>query len=102
MTKRHLPEAIEISLESLNRNLDQPWVIKEGKLHNVFTFPDFIKAFGFMTKVALYAEKSNHHPEWSNVYNRVEINLITHEVKGISERDFKLAEQISMIINQVV
>ncbi len=57
-----------------------------------FAFKDFNEAFGFMTRVALKAEKMDHHPEWFNVYNRVEVTLSTHECQGLSERDVKLAK----------
>ncbi|PLS67862.1 MAG: 4a-hydroxytetrahydrobiopterin dehydratase [Cyanobacteria bacterium M5B4] len=70
------------------------WQIVEGKLHKVYQFPDFVAAFAFMTKVALLAEKLDHHPEWYNVYNRVTIDLTTHDAGGISARDFALARQI--------
>lgn len=63
-------------------------------LHRQLTFPDFTRAFAFMTAVALRAEKANHHPDWSNVYNRVDIRLSTHETGGLTERDFALAETI--------
>ncbi|MHA7872704.1 MAG: 4a-hydroxytetrahydrobiopterin dehydratase [Hyphococcus sp.] len=59
-----------------------------------FTFADFNAAWGFMTRVALAAEKADHHPEWFNVYNRVEITLTTHDADGLSERDVKLAQFI--------
>ena len=74
------------------------WELRDGKLHRQFKFADFIEAFGFMSRVALLAETANHHPEWSNVYNRVEIDLTTHDASGISERDFKLAEQIDRLL----
>ena len=61
-------------------------------------FKDFVAAFGFMSQVALLAESMNHHPEWSNVYNRVEIALTTHDASGITERDFKLATQIEALL----
>jgi len=70
------------------------WSLKENKLHKEFSFKNFVEAFGFMTKVALMAEKNNHHPEWFNVYNKVIIDLTTHEANGITERDFTLAKQI--------
>ncbi len=59
-----------------------------------FVFPDFVRAFAFMTQVALEAEKRNHHPDWSNVYNRVTIALTTHDAGGLTERDFALARAI--------
>ena len=62
-----------------------------------FTFRDFNAAFGFMTRAALVAEKMNHHPEWSNVWNRVDVTLTTHDAKGLTERDIKLAEAMDRI-----
>lgn len=73
------------------------WHLEYEYLVKKFKFDNFIEAFSFMTKVALLAEKLNHHPEWSNVYNEVSIKLTTHDVSGISERDFNLAEQIDVI-----
>jgi 4a-hydroxytetrahydrobiopterin dehydratase len=63
-------------------------------IERTFTFADFVAAFGFMTRVALLAEKADHHPEWFNVWNRVEITLTTHDAGGLSERDVALAEAI--------
>ena len=74
------------------------WVIEHHKLYRLFTFDNFIDAFGFMSRVALLAESMDHHPEWSNVYNRVEIFLTTHDAGGISERDFTLAERINALL----
>ncbi len=73
------------------------WRLAQGKLQRTFVFTDFVQAFGFMTQVALVAEAANHHPEWSNVYRRVQVDLTTHEAGGISERDFALAERIDEI-----
>ena len=67
------------------------WELVEGKLHREFEFDDFVLAFRFMTSLALVAERMNHHPEWSNVYKRVVIDLSTHDVGGISDLDFQLA-----------
>ncbi|MFT4054416.1 MAG: 4a-hydroxytetrahydrobiopterin dehydratase [Novosphingobium sp.] len=67
-------------------------------LRRTFTFPDFVAAFGFMSSVALLAEKADHHPEWSNVYNRVEILLTTHDADGLSERDVALALAIDSLL----
>lgn len=85
------------ALSELNTSLSEPWEITENKLSKDFVFNSFIEAFGFMTKVAFLAEKADHHPEWSNVYNKVLINLTTHEAGGITHRDFQLAETIENI-----
>lgn len=63
-------------------------------------FSDFAEAFGFMTQVALIAEKMDHHPEWTNVWNRVEITLTTHDAGGLSERDIELADAIDSILGE--
>lgn len=73
------------------------WKIVDGKLNRTFEFADFNEAFGFMTRVAMEVEKLNHHPEWFNVYNRVKIELVTHDVGGLSNFDFKLAHVINRI-----
>ena len=73
------------------------WTIENGKLHKAFQFDNFISAFGFMTQLALVAESLNHHPEWFNVYNRVTIDLTTHDAGGISELDFQWAKQADAI-----
>ncbi len=73
------------------------WSLKQDKLYRLFEFNNFVEAFGFMASVALLAEKMNHHPEWTNVYSRVEMLLTTHDAGGISERDFVLAEQVNQL-----
>ena len=89
--------SIQNALEHLNENLEHPWQIKHQKLHKTFTLVDFNRAFAFMSSIALYAEKINHHPEWCNVYNRVEINLTTHELGQLSAKDFTLAAMIEAL-----
>ena len=71
------------------------WTIEDGGLARTFKFSDFVAAFGFMASAALVAERMNHHPEWTNVYNRVTVRLTTHEVDGISSLDFELAAKMS-------
>jgi len=90
------------SLSELNASLSDTWMIDDQKLNKTFIFVDFIEAFGFMTKVALHAEKTNHHPEWFNVYNKVEITLTTHEADGLTHRDFQLAKTIENINQQII
>lgn len=82
-------QEVDSRLSTLNQ-----WLVTNGKLEKEFIFKNFLEAFGFMAQVALLAEKQNHHPEWSNVYNRVKISLSTHEAGGISVRDFHLASSI--------
>jgi 4a-hydroxytetrahydrobiopterin dehydratase len=77
----------------------QGWGVANGKLHREFACKDFVTAFGNMTRVALVAEKMDHHPEWFNVWNKVVIDLNTHSVKGISDYDFVLAERINEIFD---
>jgi 4a-hydroxytetrahydrobiopterin dehydratase len=67
------------------------WVVASGKLHREFRFADFNAAFAFMTRVALVAEQMNHHPEWSNVWNTVRVDLVTHDAGGLTSLDFQLA-----------
>jgi len=74
------------------------WSVSDNKLYRSFVFGNFVEAFGFMTRVALLAETADHHPEWFNVYNKVEIYLTTHEAAGLTERDFSLAEKINQLI----
>lgn len=74
------------------------WSIERGKLHRELGFADFVEAFGFMAKVAIVAEKLDHHPEWSNVYGTVEIDLSTHDVGGLSPYDVELARRIDALV----
>lgn len=87
------PTAIDEQLRNLHG-----WHLRNDKLQRQCVFADFVEAYGFMSRVALLAEAMDHHPEWSNVYNRVEINLTTHDAGGISQRDFTLAQRINRLL----
>lgn len=73
------------------------WRLTDGKLRREFQFEDFVRAFGFISKVALVAERMDHHPDWSNVYGRVVIELSTHDAGGLTDNDFRLAAAISAL-----
>jgi 4a-hydroxytetrahydrobiopterin dehydratase len=75
------------------------WSIANGKLHKEYQFKSFVQAFGFMSSVALVAEQLNHHPEWFNVYNKVIIDLTTHDAGGISQRDFEFATKVDQLLS---
>ena len=76
------------------------WSLAGGKLHKAFAFKDFVEAWGFMSAVALVAETMGHHPEWSNVWNRVTVDLTTHDAGGISALDFNLAARMEAIASK--
>jgi 4a-hydroxytetrahydrobiopterin dehydratase len=77
------------------------WSLVGGKLHREYQFANFVEAFGWMTQAALAAEKADHHPEWFNVWNKVIVDLTTHDAGGISERDFKLAAQMNALAEKL-
>ncbi len=85
-------EQVQAALERLSG-----WSLKDGKLHRTWKFADFSQAWGFMSRVALLAEKMNHHPEWFNVWSTVRIDLSTHDVGGISDKDEALAKAIGAV-----
>lgn len=93
-------EQLEQELTDINASLDaeKQWQIVDGKLHKEFVFKNFIQAFGFMTQVAIHAEKLIHHPEWSNVWNKVVIDLVTHDVDGISDLDIKMIKRMEKLV----
>jgi len=70
------------------------WTLRDGKLHREYAFGDFAEAFGFMARCALVAQKSDHHPEWSNVYSKVVVDLTTHDAGGVSALDFAMASEM--------
>ncbi|WP_316432361.1 4a-hydroxytetrahydrobiopterin dehydratase [Leptolyngbya sp. NK1-12] len=86
-----------LSTEALNAALGElpGWSIEAGKLHRQFQFNSFVEAFGFMSSVALVAESMGHHPEWFNVYNRVTVDLTTHDAGGITDKDVALAKKMN-------
>jgi len=87
----------ESSIEEKLKNLPG-WSIKKDKLHKEFQFSDFNQAFGFMTRAAMEIEKMNHHPEWFNVYNRITVELTTHDAGGITDNDVNLARILNSLI----
>ena len=91
------PQALDAA--TLDARLaDHPgWRLEGGKLHRVFEFADFVTAFGFMSQVAILAEKLDHHPEWSNVYRKVTVDLVTHDAGGVTGLDFELAAHMDRI-----
>ena len=78
------------------------WERRDDRIVRQFLFADFVQAFEFMSSVALLAEDANHHPEWSNVYNQVDIELTTHEAGGLTARDFSLAVEINALCEKHV
>jgi 4a-hydroxytetrahydrobiopterin dehydratase len=86
----------ESEIQSALRNLNG-WTVVNGKLHREYKFADFIHAFGFMASAALVAESMGHHPEWSNVYNRVTVDLTTHDAGGITAKDMELAGKMDAL-----
>ncbi|MGJ8545925.1 MAG: 4a-hydroxytetrahydrobiopterin dehydratase [Sulfitobacter sp.] len=79
--------------------IENGWAMAEGRdaIQKTFKFSDFADAFGWMTRVAIWAEKWDHHPEWSNVYGKVSVTLITHDVDGLSSLDVKLARKMDSL-----
>lgn len=95
---KYTEQQIQTALSNINQQLDkdQLWSVVDSKLTKTFKFKSFIRAFGWMSQMAIWAEKLNHHPEWFNVYNKVDVQLTTHDAGGISELDFKLAEKMEL------
>ncbi len=89
----------EQEIQEKMTSLHKDWMVKGKFIHREIVFKDFIEAFSFMTQVAFTAEKSGHHPDWKNVYNKVTIDLNTHDVDGITDKDFDLAKAIDKILN---
>ena len=92
LTKNEVSEFLKASLKD--------WSYDGSSIHRDLKFKNFTEAFSFMTAVALEAEKADHHPDWSNVYNQVSINLNTHSAGGITKMDFELAQAIDRILKK--
>ena len=91
----------KLTTAQLQHALDQlgsDWGLVDDKLHASFKFDNFVAAFGFMTQIALVAERMNHHPEWFNVYNRVDVDLTTHDAGGLTQLDVTLAEAMTAAV----
>ncbi len=90
---------MRLSSEQISEELKNlpGWSIKEEKLHRDFEFEDFNQAFGFMTRAAMHIEKMNHHPEWFNVYNKLTVDLMTHDAGGITQNDVELAKILNSL-----
>ena len=89
---------IREALAELNYNISEPWSLGGQGIYKQFKFGSFTTAFAFMGQVAEIAEAHNHHPDWSNCYNIVTIELSTHEAKGLSLRDFEMAHAIESLV----
>jgi 4a-hydroxytetrahydrobiopterin dehydratase len=88
----------EQEIQERIKEIDNSWSIKDKLIHREILFKDFVEAFSFMTSVAMIAEKAGHHPNWENVYNKVNIDLSTHDAGGLTNKDFQLAKEIDEII----
>ncbi len=91
----------KLSEKEINDNLEglEGWTYNDNSLQTSFEFENFKEAFTLMTRIAFEAEAQNHHPDWNNVYNQLEISLSTHDAGGVTEKDFKLAKAIEKIVN---
>jgi len=89
----------KLSDEQIGKELSNipGWNVMNGKLHKDFVFKDFIDAFGFMSRAAIHIEKMNHHPEWFNVYNKIKVDLVTHDAGGITQNDINLAKILNSL-----
>ena len=89
----------KLSSEAINEELKtlRGWSVVNNKMHKEFEFSDFNQAFGFMTRAAMHIEKINHHPEWFNVYNKIVVDLTTHDAGGITQNDINLAKILNSL-----
>ena len=92
----------EQEIQDKMKEMDAAWLVKGKFLHRELLFKDFVEAFSFMTAVALMAEKSSHHPNWKNAYNKVTIDLTTHDADGITAKDTDLAKVIDTLFKKYI
>jgi 4a-hydroxytetrahydrobiopterin dehydratase len=99
-----VPKAAKLTDSQISKGLVQlsGWKVLKGKLHREYKFADFAHAFGFMATAAPTIEKNDHHPEWANVYNRVTVDLSTHDSGGITQKDLDLATLLEGIAKQLL
>jgi 4a-hydroxytetrahydrobiopterin dehydratase len=98
MADRLSDDQIETRLNELNAAASgEQWRVEDGRLTKQFVFKDFVEAFGFMTQAAIHAQSMDHHPEWDNVYKKVDVRLSTHSAGGITELDFELARRMESV-----
>lgn len=94
-----MPKPTELTDEQLTAALAElpGWEVKDGKLHKVFEFKNFVEAMGWMVSAGLEAEKMNHHPDWSNSWNKVDVSLLTHSIGALSDFDVQLAKKMEAL-----
>ncbi len=92
----------EQEIQDKMKEMDAAWLVKGNFLHRELLFKDFVEAFSFMMAVALIAEKSGHHPNWKNTYNKVTIDLTTHDADGITTKDTDLAKSIDTLFKKYI
>lgn len=97
---REIKKLNKIEIQQRIVEMDAAWLVKGKFLQREFLFKDFVEAFSFMTAVALKSEKFGHHPNWTNTYNKLTINLSTHDVDAISTKDFDLAKAIDLLVQK--
>ena len=92
-----MPRPSALTSEQVSDRVEalEGWSLVDGRLHRAFAFDSFVEAFGFLSRVALVAEKMDHHPEWFNVYNKVQVTLTTHDAGGITQLDIDLANTMN-------
>jgi 4a-hydroxytetrahydrobiopterin dehydratase len=92
LSEKEVAEYLTLNIKS--------WVFEKNTIQRDFKFKTFVEAFSFMTAIALEAEKMNHHPDWSNSYNKVSITLTNHDAKGVTQLDFDLADKIDKLFGK--